>query len=244
MDRKHHGVSLESLDRPQPLYLQAYQRLREAIIDGRLEPGQRLVETEVAASLNVSRTPIREALRKLEQDGLVRIVDGFAEVFRPAESDVFSIYTCRAAIEGMAAYLAARNVTGDDLRDLESIHLRLAEAHDRRDTRACVELNTRFHDQIISLARDPWLAKMYAMLRVHALLVRYYNLDHHSRRELVVEHHEAILKAIAAQDADQARRAMEAHIVANREAAMSKVAHALKRQSESLGGPERSGTAG
>ncbi|MGV2386874.1 MAG UNVERIFIED_CONTAM: FCD domain-containing protein, partial [Thermobifida fusca] len=78
------------------------------------------------------------------------------------------IYTCRAAIEGMAAYLAARNVTGDDLRDLESIHLRLAEAHDRRDTRACVELNTRFHDQIISLARDPWLAKMYAMLRVHA----------------------------------------------------------------------------
>ena len=215
------AFALAGLERPRPLYLRTYERLREAIIDGRLVPGQRLVENEVARMLNVSRTPVREALRKLEQDGLVQIVEGYAEVYLPTPADVFALYSCRAAVEGMAAYFAVLNATEADLAALDGIHGRLVAAFERGDTRACLDINTEFHDRIIDTARNPWLTKMHDMLRVHALLMRYYNLHQHTRRDLTVPQHAAILEAMHAKDPDRARLAMEEHIIANRDAAVA-----------------------
>src|SRR5690606_3619737 len=134
------------------------------------------------------------------------------------------------------------NATAADIEALEATHARLAEAHDRNDKRACVELNTRFHDQIISLAGNDWLAKMHTMLRVHVLLVRYYNLDQHTRPDLVVDQHRLILDAFRAQDPQRARRAMEAHIAANRDAGIAKLPGAIRQQASQGTAPEGSET--
>ncbi|MFZ5815518.1 MAG: GntR family transcriptional regulator, partial [Bacillota bacterium] len=95
--------------RSDPLYIKVYTLLKEWIMEGRLPPGERLRETVLAADLQVSRTPVRDALRRLEQDRLIVTVQGQGtyEVYRPSEADLADLYGARSILEGGAARLAA-----------------------------------------------------------------------------------------------------------------------------------------
>lgn len=223
------------LKRAKPLYEQAYEALRDAIIRGDLEPGRRLVEAELARMLHISRTPVREALRKLEQDGLVRLDDGQAEVFDPSPEDVYALYSCRAAVEGQAAYLAALHRTDGELAALAAVHAELEAAYEAGDLARVLELNTAFHDRVVAMSRNPWLLRLSQLLRVYVLYVRTFNLAQHGQRDLVVTQHASVIEALSKGDAHAARQAMEAHIVANRDAAVERLRDFLGRRGQTEG---------
>ncbi|WP_043839128.1 GntR family transcriptional regulator [Muricoccus aerilatus] len=134
------------LDSITPRYEVAYEQIRGMILDGRLRPGETISEVQLAERLQVSRTPVREAVKRLVGQGLLEVVTtrGF-RVFRPTAEDVAEVYFLRAAIEGAIARIAAGRRTAADIDAMRDLHVRSREAAGQGDVPALVELNGRFH---------------------------------------------------------------------------------------------------
>lgn len=193
---------------------QAYQRLKEAIVLGYFKPGERLVERELVKKMNVSRTPIREALKALEKERLVQIIPYrgvFVRSFGMEEAE--EIYQVRLRLEPLAARLAARNRTQDDVEALRGIVRASWEALQSGQHKALVFLNQEFHGRIARCSGNTTLEQMLETLRtpVDILRLQFWILDEERRRQSVAEH-EAIANAIADQDEDKAEQTCAVHM--------------------------------
>jgi DNA-binding GntR family transcriptional regulator len=188
-----------------------YRHLRQGIRDGTYRPGQRLRETEIAAVLSTSRTPVREAIRRLEADRLVEDVPGGGlAVTRLDRERVHELYLFRTAIEGMAAEMAAQHATGFDLAELTDTLEQMRLAAD--DAAQAALLNRRFHEAIYRAARNSFLAHAVSALSDFMALLPGTTYALPGRAAEVMREHERVLRAIAARDAGEAGRAMRDHI--------------------------------
>jgi DNA-binding GntR family transcriptional regulator len=188
-----------------------YRHLREGIRAGVYRPGHRLREVEIAAALSTSRTPVREAIRRLEADRLVEDAPGGGlAVTRLDPARVHELYMFRMAIEGMAAEMAALQAGELDLAEMSDTLERMRLAAD--DAAQAALLNRMFHEAIYRAARNSFLSHaIAAMTDVLALLPgTTYALP--GRAAEVLLEHERVLRAIAARDPEQAARAMREHI--------------------------------
>jgi DNA-binding GntR family transcriptional regulator len=182
--------------------------LREAVITGELEGGTPLRQRDLAERFGVSPTPVREALRRLESEGLVHydlhrgatVIDG---VFGATEEN----YQVRAALESLAARLAATRMSEDELDELDELHAELGRCRER--SRRAIELNRSFHFHIYEASRSPVLL---ALLR---LLWRSFPLEPQLRRPLPesVRMHAEIVAAMRRRDPDAAERLTREHIL-------------------------------
>ena len=130
-----------------PLRDVVFNTLRQAILRGEMEPGERLMEIQLADKLGVSRTPIREAIRKLELEGLVIMIPRKgAEVAHITEKDMRDVLEVRAALEELAATLACRNVTPERIEELKMANKRFEAAIISKDVVAIVDADVNFHD--------------------------------------------------------------------------------------------------
>ncbi|PZN12394.1 MAG: GntR family transcriptional regulator [Bacillota bacterium] len=203
-----------------------YMALRDAILSGQLPPGTRLVEVELAAQLGVSRTPVREALKRLAAERLVRESRGGRyEVVRLKPKEVEEVYQCRMALEGMAARLAAERASGPD-PELEANLESMSAAYGRGDLAAVRDLNIRFHQRILELSGNGTLSELARQIDSWIVLVRYLGVLAHENPAYVLDQHREIAGAIAAGDGERAERLMRAHIAAN----MQNVLTVLSRQ--------------
>ncbi len=195
-------------------------KLREAILSGRFQPGQRLIERELVEQLGVSRTPIREALRKLELEGLVTTLPYKGPVVtRPSLKDARELYQVRAALEGQATALLATRATQEDLERLEA-HLRAAEEAVRKgNLQVVLAANNAFHDELAHRCGNGLLESLINNLRNRIILLRVESLSLPGRPPRSVAEHREILDRVRAQDPEGARRSMEAHILRAWEAA-------------------------
>jgi DNA-binding GntR family transcriptional regulator len=188
-----------------------YRHLREGIRAGLYRPGQRLRETETAASLNTSRTPVREAIRRLEADRLVEDVPGGGlAVARLDRQRVHELYMFRRSIEGTAAEMAALHATGLDLAELSDTLEQMRAAAE--DTARAALLNRRFHEGIYRAARNSFLSHAIASMSDFMALLPGTTYALPGRAVEVMQEHERVLGAIVARDPDQAARAMREHI--------------------------------
>jgi DNA-binding GntR family transcriptional regulator len=183
-----------------------YDQVRADIIHGVLRPNQRLVEVELAERLGVSRTPVREALQRLVQDGLVRRDRAGWVVHEHSADEIRALYEVRSALEGYAAFLAAGRATADELEQLDALYppgdAALALAPDVQ-----VELNERFHDGVIAAAGNARLAQLSRASRQYYFndrIARRYDAEE-TRRS--IDGHRRILTALAEGDG----RAAESH---------------------------------
>lgn len=195
------------------------RQVREAIHTGRYGPGERLRETEVADWLSVSRTPVREALRRLEAEGLLTFVPWRGVVV--AELDrrqVTELYAMRTILEGAAARLAAQHV-GEAEIDLMAGLLARAKASDG-DAEALAAINRRFHQAIYTGAHNRYLMQSLETLRNALALLRGTTFSMSGRAKAAQREHAAILAAIKARDADRAEQAARDHIRAAERARM------------------------
>jgi len=202
---------------PEPVHkITPYQRLKEAIRAGDLMPGQQLVESVLAEWCEVSRTPIREALSKLQHDGLVERNDRGLVVRERSPEEVLDIYETRIALEGTAARMAAERRNSHDLILLRRAMGRL-DGLTTDDVDAMVRANRQFHTAVWRASHNTSLIDLLERLDLH--LVRYPagTLEAPGRWERSNDQHRAIVDAIEARDSDGAEKSAVTHFTEARD---------------------------
>lgn len=223
------------LDSYKPLRELVFEALREAIINGQLAPGERLMEIQLAEELGVSRTPVREAIRKLELEGLVLMVPRKgAYVATFSMRDVVEVFEIRGALEGLAAALAAERITEPELEELERHLVKSAEIIDHADLQGMVEVDTGFHQILYQASRNERLAQIINNLREQIHRFRQTSLSYPGRMKFALEEHREIVDAISARDSELARKLAQEH-VENAENSMMQVIRTEKPDSKKEG---------
>ena len=196
-----------------PLREMVYEELKMQILKGSIIPGTRMMEVELAEEMGVSRTPIREAIRKLEKEGLVTIEPrrgAYASMI--STEDMVEILEVRQDLEGLAAYFAADRMTEEQMKELRKESDSYNDAVKRGNMEDMIRHDTRFHHIIVESCRNKILVQMIEQLQELVLRFRYIYYDNFRRAENMPEEHEAILTAIAEGNADKARAAADIHI--------------------------------
>lgn len=190
------------------------RKLREAILAGRFEPGQRLRERELVERMGVSRTPIREALRKLELEGLVTTIPYRGPVVTlPTADDARELYETRAALEGQAVALFARRAGPAAIARLRGSVREAERMLARRNAAGVLAANNAFHDALAAGCGNSLLQSMIANLRDRIVLLRVESLSYPGRRPRSIAEHKAIVRLIERGNADGARALVEQHIM-------------------------------
>jgi DNA-binding GntR family transcriptional regulator len=197
-----------------------HERLRTAILAGEIAAGTPMIEAEVAERLGASRTPVREALRRLEAEGLLEPRGGRGTVVRSVSLDeVNCVFEIREALEPLAARRAARRAQAEDVARLREIVERMREAIG--DPAAMEKHDTAFHDAILRLADGDRLKRMLTDLREELIVWRFRSLASGARRAETVAEHARIVDAIEAGDETAASSASVDHVRRSREAVLN-----------------------
>ncbi len=208
-----------------------FRKLREAILAGRFEPGQRLRERELVNRLGVSRTPIREALRKLELEGLVTTIPYKGPVITaPTLESARQLYETRAALEGQATALFTLRANDGGMERLRASIKDAGRALARRNPAGVLAANNAFHDEIASGCGNALLQSLIANLRDRIVLLRVESLSFPGRRSRSIAEHRTIVRMIERGNASGARALVEQHIM-----------HAWRAARTQLVAQERSG---
>lgn len=202
-----------NLDSYKPLRELVLEAIREAIINGNLKPRERLMEIQMAEELGVSRTPIREALRKLELEGFIVMVPRKgAYVADISTKDIADVFEIRASLEGLAAALAAERVTEEELEFMERCLVIKAEAIATADFEKLVDIDTKFHEAIYKASRNERLVTIVNNLREQIQRLRTTSLSVPGRMYQSLKEHRAIVEAIQSRDISLARQVAQDHI--------------------------------
>lgn len=180
----------------------AYFQLEQWIIDGTLQPGEKLTDIELAQALNLSRTPIREALQLLEMVGFVKMYPGKATtVTEVLKEDIKDLLPPLAVLQALAGELAVPNITEEQISRLEETNFRFAQAIKENDSFNALKIDEEFHQIIIEAAQNPYITTMLSRLQSHVRR----QFFHHSLEltEVSWKEHEEIIQAFKEKDAER-----------------------------------------
>ncbi len=196
-----------------PLRDVVFNTLRQAILKGELEPGERLMEIQLAERLGVSRTPIREAIRKLELEGLVLMIPRKgAEVARISARSLRDVLEVRRALEELAIELACQRMTEEEIADLQTAQDDFKKAIADGDAMAIAETDEHYHDVIYSGTQNAKLIQMLNNLREQMYRYRLEYIKDADKRKILILEHERVLKAIRERKVSEAKAAIREHI--------------------------------
>lgn len=196
-----------------PLRDVVFNTIKDGILTGRLRPGERLLENQLANELGVSRTPIREALRMLEIENLVDLIPRKgAQVKEMSEKDIKDVLEIRKVLEELAAGLAAANITNQDISELKRLHGEFVEAFDRGDREGVIIADTNFHDVIFSATKNDKLIQIISNISIQIYRYRITYLKLLTDISLPNQQHLELIRAFELRDADKARAIMSEHI--------------------------------
>jgi DNA-binding GntR family transcriptional regulator len=206
--------------------LRAEDRLRDAIVTGRLQPNERLIESDLAISLGVSRTLVRTALARLEQEGLVEHErHRGARVRLVQQSEAVEILEARSVLEGLAVRFAAQRATPEDVEELEQIVEEMRQRREADDLLGVSEGNAKLHRRLLEIGGHATASRLIASLNTQIVRFQYRTILLPGRSERSLGEHIVIIQAVAAGDPDAAEAAMRTHL--------SQVAEALRRSQSS-----------
>lgn len=189
------------------------EELKEAIVGGKIAPGERLSEESLAATLKVGRVPMRAALRRLEAEGYVTFLSNSeVAVSKPTMEEVEDYYMIASALEGLAARLAVERAVPEELSRLRELHQLLKEACQREDPEQYFEANSNFHRFIGEMARNERLYRMIDQMRQEIRRTRILSLHLPHRLEYSMREHDQILDAFLKKNAQLAETAMVKHL--------------------------------
>lgn len=196
-----------------PLREVVFQTLRQAILKGDLKPGERLMEISLANRLGVSRTPIREAIRKLELEGLVVMVPRKgAQVAQITRQELRDVLEVRKSLEELAIKKACERITGEELKELESVSQKFGKALKAGDLMAMAEADVQFHEIIYNATHNRRLVQLLHNLREQMYRFRMEYLKDEKGRENLCREHNEICMALREKDAEKAHRYICQHI--------------------------------
>ncbi len=196
-----------------PLRDVVFNTLRQAILRGEMEPGERLMEIQLAQKLGVSRTPIREAIRKLELEGLVIMIPRKgAEVAHITEKDMRDVLEVRSTLEELVVQLAIKNVTEAKLDELRAANRVFESAVISKDVVNIVEADVKFHDILYSMTNNVRLIQIINNLREQMYRYRLEYVKDARTHSILISEHNDIIKQIKEKNVDVARKVIHQHI--------------------------------
>ncbi len=194
----------------------AYERIRASILSGQYPPGSHLKEEQIADETGVSRTPVREALRRLSSEQLVRfITNRGAYVTSWAPTDVEEVYQLRSMLEGYAAFRAASRISDTQVRTLQTLASEmeaLSASRGAETNERMLELNQQFHTTIIDAASSERLRTLLSWLVEMPMLLKTYEKFDDEEVSRSNNHHRELIAAFSAHDPQWARNVMETHL--------------------------------
>ncbi len=203
-DQKKENKSLTSI---------IFEKIREDILNDVYKNGDKIVEAKLADELGVSRTPVREALKQLELDGLVENIPNRGVVVKGiSEQDIDDIYTIRIAIEGIAAKWAVVRMSDEDLNSLKEIYELMEFYTYRKDTDKTFELNSKFHETIYKATNSRYLEHVLNSFQLFIKSTRNKSLKTEGRLEEALEEHKEIVDAFIARDQEKAYESILRHV--------------------------------
>lgn len=205
----------------QPIKLDSYKPLRElvcetirqAIIDGTFSPGERLMEIQMADEMGVSRTPVREAIRKLELEGFVVMIPRRGTYVADISiKDITEIYEIRTSLDVLAAGLAAERITDEELETLNRLLVEIGQHINDKNMEKIVEADTAFHDVLYQASRNERLCSIINNLREQLTGIRGRSMSYPGRLIETMDEHRSLIDCIASRDVERAQDAARVHI--------------------------------
>ena len=207
-----------------PLRDVVFYTLRQAILKGELEPGERLMEMQLAEQLGVSRTPIREAIRKLELEGLVLMIPRRgAIVAKITEKDLKDVLEVRASLERLSTKLACERMEEETIEELREAQEAFKAALRGDDITLQAQKDVEFHDVIYKSTKNLRLIQMLNNLREQMYRYRLEYLTDGTSHQKLVEEHEAIIEALSRRDTEETTNIMVGHVYNQEQAVMRKI---------------------
>lgn len=224
------SLSLRSLQRNQSLQEQAYQALRSAILAGELAPGQRLVETHLAKNLQVSRTPIREALRQLQNEDLVMLdPDNVLRVATFSTTDAIQLYNCRMALEQLAIAEACEHATDEQFKTLgrmvDQAEKLVHNEPSQLTNFQLLDLDYRFHRLLAESSGNLWLRSLLDQVFDKMMLLRIQTIQQNPDVLNVRTEHRRIYEALTQRNGQAAIQAIQEHLVAAKNRVVQEMQH-------------------
>lgn len=206
-------LSTHFMQRNPSLQEQAYQALRNAILSGELAPGERLVENQLSKKLQVSRTPIREALRQLQQDDLVIVGENnVLQVIEFSVKDAMQLYDCRLALEKLSVSQACEKINPSQLENLQQILHQFPPASQLTDFQL-LDIDYHFHRLLAESSGNLWLRSLLDQVFDKMTVIRVYTLQKNRQVLNIHSEHQRIYEAIVQRDAEAAIMAMTDHLI-------------------------------
>ena len=201
------------LDSYKPLREVVTETLREAIVSGVLKPGERLMEIQLAEELGVSRTPVRESIRKLELEGFVVMVPRRGTYVADLSiKDINEVYEIRTVLDVLAAGLAAERITEEELEELERLLVQISEYVENNNFEKLIEMDSQFHDILYRASRNDRLVGIINNLREQFTRFRSISMQYPGRMKNTVEEHTRLVEAIAQRNPELAQQIAREHM--------------------------------
>jgi DNA-binding GntR family transcriptional regulator len=209
---------------PSNMATEVYDELRRAIVEGVIRPNERLIESELALRLNVSRTPIRESMLRLAGDGLIVGRRRGWVVREHSPQEIREVFEIRAALEGYAARLAAERATDDELARLQSIHRATIDSLESADRSQLLASNEEFHEFVISTAGNGLLAEQIHRNSQHYFIHRIAGFLSDDEVRASISGHEELVTALVSREADRAERVARDRVIESLQKTLAKLA--------------------
>lgn len=195
------------------LHEQVANRLRQMLVEGRIAPGAKLNERELCEVLEVSRTPLREAIKMLAAEGLVELLPNRGAIaVELTEQDIRQTFELMAGLEGFSGELAAQRITDAELAEIRAMHFEMMAAFTRRDLSNYYRLNALIHAAINAAAKNPVLSATYERINARLQALRFRSNQDEEKWQTAMREHEKMIEALAARDPVAMRTVLVSHL--------------------------------
>lgn len=195
------------------LHIEVADRLREMIMWGQLQPGQRLNERQFCERFDISRTPLREAFMMLSSEGLLKLLPNRGAMVTPLTlTELEDMFQVMAVLEGLAGELACQRATEEDIEEITALHREMLEHHARDELKPYFEANQAIHQKIVDCARNAELTDIYKKLSVRIRRARYMANFSKERWDQAVDEHEEILDVLKRRESGKLKSLLQRHL--------------------------------
>ena len=200
------------------------QRLRQMLVENHIAPGAKLNERELAQVLQVSRTPLREAIKMLAAEGLVELLPNRGAIaVSLTEADVLNTFEVMAGLEGMSGALAAERITDAELAEIKAMHFEMMAAYTRKDLSNYYRLNAQIHNAINAAAKNPVLAVTYNQVNARLQALRFRSNQDGEKWKRAMKEHEKMIEALSARDSNAMREVLLTHLNNKRDVVVDQI---------------------
>ena len=221
---------------PASLHQQVARRLRQMLVENQIAPGAKLNERELAEVLQVSRTPLREAIKMLAAEGLVELVPNRGAIaVELNEADVLNTFEVMAGLEALSGELAAQRITDAELAEIRAMHFEMLAAYTRRDLPGYYRLNAGIHAAINAAAKNPVLTAAYNQVNARLQALRFRSNQDEAKWQHAMAEHETMIEALGKRDAGAMRKVLLEHLGNKREVVVEQLRHGKTQNAGAAG---------